>query len=80
VKPSAYFINIGRGKECGDRRSAGVLDQGEIADAGLDVTNPEPLPEGHQLWNMPNVIITPHSSSPSDRMTQRFWSLVWENL
>ncbi len=80
MKPTAYFINIGRGKSVVTADLLAALDQGEITGAGLDVTDPEPLPEGHPLWKMPNVIITPHSSSPSDRMTQRFWLLVRENL
>lgn len=80
MKPSAYFINIGRGKSVVTDDLLVALNQGEIAGAGLDVTDPEPLPEGHPLWKIPNVIITPHSSSPSDRMTQRFWLLVRENL
>ncbi len=80
MKPSAYFINIGRGKSVVTADLLAALNQGEIAGAGLDVTDPEPLPEGHPLWKMPNVIITPHSSSPSDRMTERFWLLVRENL
>ncbi|HTN80080.1 MAG TPA: NAD(P)-dependent oxidoreductase, partial [Acidimicrobiales bacterium] len=43
-----------------------ALREGEIAGAGLDVTEPEPLPEGHPLWAMPNCIITPHVGNTPD--------------
>ena len=80
MKSSAYFINIGRGKSVVTEDLLAALKHGEIAGAGLDVTDPEPLPDEHPLWKTSNVIITPHSSSPSDKMTERFWTLVRENL
>jgi D-2-hydroxyacid dehydrogenase (NADP+) len=80
MKPTAYFINIGRGKSVVTEALMNALENGNIAGAGLDVTDPEPLPADHPLWRFPNVIITPHSSSPSDRMLHRFWTLVRENL
>ena len=80
MKPTAYFINIGRGKSVVTEDLMAALKRSELAGAGLDVTDPEPLPADHPLWKFQNVIITPHSSSPSDRMPQRFWTLVRENL
>jgi phosphoglycerate dehydrogenase-like enzyme len=80
MKPTAYFINIGRGKSVVTEDLMAALQHGELAGAGLDVTDPEPLPKGHPLWSFSNVVITPHSSSPSDRMLHRFWILVRENL
>jgi phosphoglycerate dehydrogenase-like enzyme len=80
MKPTAYFINIGRGKSVVTDDLMAALQHGELAGAGLDVTDPEPLPKGHALWAFPNVVITPHSSSPSDHMLHRFWTLVRENL
>jgi phosphoglycerate dehydrogenase-like enzyme len=80
MKPTAYFINIGRGKSVVTKALMNALENGNIAGAGLDVTDPEPLPADHPLWRFPNVIITPHSSSPSDQMLHRFWTLVRENL
>ncbi|MCH7564469.1 MAG: hypothetical protein IH968_11675 [Gemmatimonadetes bacterium] len=50
------------------------------AGAGLDVTDPEPLPSGHPLWSMPNVILTPHIAAGSDLVGGRFRALVVENL
>lgn len=60
VKPGAYFINIARGKSVVTDDLVAALADGRVAGAGLDVTDPEPLPADHPLWRMPNVIITPH--------------------
>jgi phosphoglycerate dehydrogenase-like enzyme len=57
-----------------------ALDSGAIAGAGLDVTAPEPLPEGHVLWTMPRVIISPHTGGRSDKGRDRLFLLVQENL
>jgi phosphoglycerate dehydrogenase-like enzyme len=65
IKPGAYFINIGRGKSVVTSALVDALSSGKIAGAGLDVTDPEPLPAGHPLWRQ-NVIITPHVSNDSD--------------
>jgi len=48
--------------------------------AGLDVTDPEPLPPNHELWTLPNVIISPHVSSTTDRDEDRRWLVMRENL
>ena len=57
-----------------------ALESGAIAGAGLDVTDPEPLPAGHKLWQMPRVIITPHVSGRSSAASERRWLLTRENL
>jgi len=80
MKPGAYFINIGRGKSVVTDDLVAALENGDIAGAGLDVTDPEPLPPDHPLWSLPNVLITPHSSGGSDQLQQRLWILVRENL
>lgn len=80
MKPTAYFINMGRGKSVVTADLIEALNNHEIAGAGVDVTDPEPLPSDHPLWKAPNIIITPHNSSPSDQMLERFWILVRENL
>jgi phosphoglycerate dehydrogenase-like enzyme len=63
MKPSAYFINVGRGGTTVTNDLLEALNKGVIAGAGLDVTDPEPLPPEHPLWRTPNTIITPHVSS-----------------
>ncbi len=60
VKPGAFFVNVARGASVVTDDLVDALADGRIAGAGLDVTDPEPLPADHPLWRMPNVIITPH--------------------
>lgn len=60
VKPGVFFINVARGASVVTDDLVAALGDGRVAGAGLDVTDPEPLPADHPLWRMPNVIITPH--------------------
>lgn len=62
MKNTAYLVNIARGGLIDTDALVAALESGEIAGAGVDVTDPEPLPDGHPLWSAPNVIITPHSA------------------
>jgi phosphoglycerate dehydrogenase-like enzyme len=62
MKASAILVNVGRGGLVDTDALVTALSSGSIAGAGVDVTEPEPLPEGHPLWAAPNVIITPHSA------------------
>ncbi|WP_454063861.1 D-2-hydroxyacid dehydrogenase [Candidatus Nitrospira salsa] len=80
MRPTAYFINIGRGKSVVTDDLIHALKNGDIAAAGLDVTDPEPLPKDSELWRLPNVVITPHISARSDQRRHRVWLLVRENL
>ena len=80
MKDTAYFINVGRGASVVTADLISALNDGGIAGAGLDVTDPEPLPEGHPLWDAANVIITPHISAGSDLRSARLWRVISENL
>jgi phosphoglycerate dehydrogenase-like enzyme len=60
MKPSAYFINVGRGKTTKLDDLVAAIEGGEIAGCGLDVFEVEPLPSTHRLWTLPNVLMTPH--------------------
>lgn len=80
MKPTAYFVSVGRGASTVTADLVAALESGSIAGAGLDVTDPEPLPEGHPLWTMPRVIITPHTAGRSDKGRDRLFLLVQENL
>jgi phosphoglycerate dehydrogenase-like enzyme len=57
-----------------------ALRSGQLAGAGLDVTDPEPLPPEHPLWQLPNVIITPHVAADSGQQNERYVLLIAENL
>ncbi len=80
MKPSAYLINIARGGIVQTPALVSALERKQIAGAGLDVTDPEPLPAGHPLWKLPNVIISPHLGGQSDEARDRQWRLWRENV
>jgi phosphoglycerate dehydrogenase-like enzyme len=80
MKPTAYLVNVGRGAivDLGDLTAA--LQAGEIAGAGLDVFETEPLPPDHPLWRLPNVILTPHVAGASPRVAERHLAVVLDNV
>jgi phosphoglycerate dehydrogenase-like enzyme len=80
MKPTAYFINIARGRSVVTAALVDALNSGKIAGAGLDVTDPEPLPAEHPLWKAKNVIITPHVANESDLGYDAQLQVVRENL
>jgi len=80
VKAGAIFISVGRGKSTVTADLIAALESGKLYGAGLDVTDPEPLPAGHALWNMPNVIITPHVAASGGDSTRRTAVIAAENL
>lgn len=80
MKSTAHFINVGRGKSVVTDALVEALSKGRIAGAGLDVTEPEPLPSNHALWRLSNVIITPHVSSVSDLGLNARYEVATENV
>ncbi|WP_141693313.1 D-isomer specific 2-hydroxyacid dehydrogenase family protein [Curtobacterium sp. UCD-KPL2560] len=66
MQPSARLVNIARGGLVDTDALVAALRDGEIAGAGLDVTDPEPLPDGHPLWTTPGVVVTPHQADTPD--------------
>lgn len=80
MKPSAYFINIARGGVVKQDDLVTALEQGLIKGAGLDVFEQEPLSEASPLWDMPNVIITPHLAALSPNYLDRAIKLFADNL
>ena len=80
MRPTAYIHNVTRGGVIDHEALVLALREGELAGAGLDVTEPEPLPAGHPLWQMPNVLITPHASGHSPHSGRRMFDLLRENL
>lgn len=79
VKSGAYYVSIGRGKTTQTNDLVAALVSGKIAGAGLDVTDPQPLPAEHVLWSMQNVIITSHTAGAGVR-PERHHALLRENL
>lgn len=80
MKPGAYLVNIARGRVVDTDALVAALQSGQLAGACLDVTEPEPLPASHPLWNMPNVVITPHVASRAALTGKRWDALLHENL
>jgi phosphoglycerate dehydrogenase-like enzyme len=80
MKPTGYLINVGRGAIVDLADLTAALQAAEIAGAGLDVFETEPLPADHPLWGMANVIITPHCAAASPRVAQRHLETLLDNL
>jgi phosphoglycerate dehydrogenase-like enzyme len=80
MKRTAYLINIGRGVIVDLADLVAALQAGEIAGAGLDVFETEPLPAGHPLWKMENVILTPHVAGYSPRIAERHLQVLLDNV
>lgn len=68
MKATAILVNIARGSLVDTDALASALASRQLAGAGIDVTAPEPLPDGHPLWNEPNLIITPHTADTPEMM------------
>jgi phosphoglycerate dehydrogenase-like enzyme len=79
MKKSAFFINIGRGMTTRLDDLVAALKAGEIAGAGLDVFEQEPLPADHPLWTMPNVLLTPHVAGHGPYLDERRFEIIADN-
>lgn len=80
IKQGSLFISVGRGKSTDTEALIAALESGRVYGAGLDVTDPEPLPVDSPLWQMDNVIITPHSSAAGIDSLKRGAIIAVENL
>lgn len=80
LKRSAYLYNVGRGGLVDQSALVEALAEGKLAGAGLDVTEPEPLPPDHPLWGLPNVILTQHVAGASPHNSRRVTDQFSENL
>ncbi len=80
MRPGAFFINIARGMVVDEPALIAALQSGHLGGAALDVFAEEPLPPTSPLWDMPNVLVSPHSASTSDRENERITDLFCANL
>lgn len=80
LRSHAVLINVARGGLIDSVALLAALQAGAIAGAGLDVTDPEPLPDGHPLWFEPRCLITAHSADPEVMMAPRYAARVLENV
>lgn len=80
MAPHAWLVNVGRGRHVVTEDLVIALRGDVIGGAGLDVTEPEPLPEGHPLWQLPNCLITPHTANTEDMAVPLLSARVTENV
>jgi D-2-hydroxyacid dehydrogenase (NADP+) len=76
----ALLINVTRGRIVDEGALVSALKSGQIGGAGLDVTPQEPLPQDHELWSLPNVVITPHTAGGSPNRDDRLMELITANI
>jgi phosphoglycerate dehydrogenase-like enzyme len=80
MKPDAYLINVGRGPLVDEAALIQALQERRIAGAALDVFNEEPLPADSPFWSLDNLLITPHTAAVTERLWERHYKLIVENL
>lgn len=79
MKKGSYLINVARGTLIDQDALINALERGQLAGAGLDVTEPEPLPKESKLWHMPNVLVTPHASGLSKSDPHQVFEIFFRN-
>jgi len=77
---SAWLVNVARGRHVDTEALVEALRAGSIGGAALDVTDPEPLPEGHPLWGLPNCLVTPHTANPWQTAEPLLHRRITENV
>ncbi len=80
MKPTAYLVNVARGKMIDSGALMDALRNETIAGAAVDVTDPEPLPDGHALWTTPNLLITPHTADTNAQVVRMFSQRIDANV
>ena len=80
LRPDAVLVNIGRGPTIDTQALVAALKEGKLGGALLDVTDPEPLPKEHELWKLPNVLITPHYAGAHPGYAEHITEIFLENL
>ena len=80
LAPGACLVNVARGEHVVTDDLVAALSDGTLGSAGLDVTDPEPLPDGHPLWDLPNAIVTPHTANTAAMGRPLLAARVRENV
>jgi phosphoglycerate dehydrogenase-like enzyme len=80
MKPEAYVINVSRGDLIDEPALLRALQERRIAGAALDVFEKEPLPSNSPFWELDNVLITPHTAAVTEKLWERHYLLIAENL
>ncbi|MBX3313589.1 MAG: hydroxyacid dehydrogenase [Actinobacteria bacterium] len=80
LAPGAHLVNVARGRHVDTDALVEALESGQLGGAGLDVTDPEPLPDGHPLWSIPSVIITPHCGNTREMAKPLLGARIAENV
>ncbi len=76
----ARLVNVSRGSLVNTDAVVDALSAGRLGGAALDVTDPEPLPDGHPLWDEPGALVTPHAGNPGSAQLPRLCALLAENI
>jgi len=80
LAPGAVVVNVARGANVDTDALVAALRSGQVGGAGLDVTDPEPLPDGHPLWTLPEVVVTPHTANTQAMAVPLLGALIAENV
>lgn len=80
LAPGACLVNVARGPHVVTDDLVAALRDGTLGSAGLDVTDPEPLPDGHPLWTLPNVIVTPHTGNTAEMAVPLLGARITDNV
>jgi phosphoglycerate dehydrogenase-like enzyme len=80
LAPDACLVNVARGRHVVTADLVGALGDGTLGSAGLDVTDPEPLPDGHPLWALPNAIVTPHTANTQEMALPLLSARITDNV
>jgi phosphoglycerate dehydrogenase-like enzyme len=80
MRPDSWLVNVARGRHVDTDALVAALDSGAIAGAALDVTEPEPLPDGHPLWGRLNCIITPHTADTREMIEVMLAARIRDNV
>ena len=80
LAPGACLVNVARGQHVVTEDLVEALRDGTLGSAGLDVTDPEPLPDGHPLWTLPNAVVTPHTGNTQEMALPLLSARITDNV